>query len=307
MDFTSFFLLPDGRLRAGWRLLLFLVIFLAAAILFHWTASAFFRERTLISQTALLAAASVAGLAAVSVATWLMTTLLEHESFWAVGLALGQQSPREMALGLAFGSGLVGTIAVAEWAVGAIHFELSGPGGASTLVLIASGTGILAVSATSEELLFRGYPFQRLVEGTGGYMALAISSIIFGWLHRLNPHSTNLSVMNTMLAGILLSLAYLKTGALWLPIGFHFSWNWTMALLGLPVSGVDLIRMPWQAVPSSSQLWLHGGGYGPEGGVVGTLVLTGGIVCLIRMREKTSGQTPDVSPRAASSTGPLLP
>jgi membrane protease YdiL (CAAX protease family) len=302
MDLAAVFLLPDGRLRAGWRLILFLVIFVAAAFLFHGAASAFFRDQTFISQTALLAAASVAGLAAVCAATWMMMSLLEHEPFGAVGLALQQQSLREMAFGIAGGAGLVGTVTIAEWAVGAIHFEMPGGGAALALISFAGSAGILIVSAASEELLFRGYPFQRLVEGTNGYVALAISSAIFGSLHRLNPHSTNLSVVNTMLAGALLSLAYLKTRALWLPIGFHFSWNWSLALLGLPVSGVDLIRMPWQAIPASSHIWVHGGDYGPEGGFVATLAILGGIVLLIRMPEKNSGQPANISPPAASNS-----
>jgi len=296
MEFASIFLLPDGRLRAGWRLLLFLVFFVAASIVFQGTASAFFRRQVVNSPIAILAVASVAGLAAVALATSLMASVIERQSFSSVGLSFRRQSLGELTMGFAGGVGLAGTAAVIEWVVGAIHFEPSGTSTASALSFFVGGVGIFAISATSEELLFRGYPFQRLIEGTNDYSALLISSVVFGGLHWLNPHSTKLSVTNTVLAGVLLSLAYIKTRALWLPIGFHFSWNWTLALLGLPVSGVEFGRMPWQAMPASIHIWLHGGDYGPEGGLVATGVLVVGVIFLIRRSEKDSQPRGGISP-----------
>jgi len=287
MEFSDIFLLPDGRLRAGWRLLLFLVLFVAAAIVFRGLASSLLQNPAIISRTATLAVASLAELATVGTATLLMMSLIERQSFSSVGLAVRERSPGELALGLAGGAGMVGTVAIVEWTVGVIHVEPSKTGAGPVLAFVATSAGIL-VAASSEELLFRGYPFQRLIEGTNDYVALVISSIVFGGLHRLNPHATALSVTNTMLAGALLSLAYIKTRALWLPIGFHFSWNWTLALLGLPVSGVQFGRMPWLAIPSSIHIWLHGGDYGPEGGLVATGVLVVGVVYLLKAPEKNS-------------------
>ena len=285
---------------------MFLVFFVAAAILCRWLASALIRGQQIVSQTALLGVSSVAGLAAVCAATWLMMSLLEHQPFWACGLAVGQHSRGEMVLGLAGGTGLVGIITMVEWAVGAIHFEASGTDATSVLAILASGTGVVVIAAASEELLFRGYPFQRLVEGTNGTVALGISSVLFGGLHMANPHATASSVANTMLAGVLLSLTYLKTRALWLPIGFHFSWNWTLALLGLPVSGIELIRMPWQAVPVQGRIWLHGGDYGPEGGLVATGALMAGVLFLIRMENRTAPLTDSASAPSPSCDGSFI-
>jgi CAAX protease family protein len=286
MDAARLFLLPDGRLRAGWRLLLFLVFLVMAIIVFEAAGVALIRHS--VSPAAVLAASTVAFLCAVSAATWLMMSLIEHRPFSAVGLSIGGQSLAELAVGIMSGAGLVGCVIGIEWAAGAIRFQPSSGGGIAALVLLASGGGIFALSATVEELLFRGYAFQRLIEGTNDYAAVALASIVFGGLHWRNPHSTKLALANTVLAGVLLSFAYLKTRALWLPIGFHFSWNWTLSLAGLPVSGMNLNRMPWTAVPVPSHTWLHGGDYGPEGGVVATAALTVGIALLIRMRGTTS-------------------
>ena len=47
-----------------------------------------------------------------------------------------------------------------------------------------------------------------------------------------------------MLIGVVLSVAYLRTRALWLPWGIHFAWNATLGLVfGLPVSGIRLFNV----------------------------------------------------------------
>ena len=288
MEYSRYFLLPDGRLRAGWRLLLFVVFFLVSVIVFDSVAFAILRQLVGASQMTVLAVVSVSHLATVSAATWLMLHLIEHQPFQAVGLARSRESLGEMTLGITGGIALVGTVTVMEWTVGSIHFQSSGTSVASTLVSLPVITGVMVLAVTWEELAFRGYPFQRLVEGTNGVIAVSISSLIFGGLHVANPHATLLSTLNTMLAGVLLSLAYLKTRALWLPLGFHFSWNWTLAFVGLPVSGMEVIKMPWQAVPSPDYIWLHGGDYGPEGGMVATIVLMAGNFYLLQRKAKSS-------------------
>ncbi len=288
MDRSQYFLLPDGRLRAGWRLLLFVVFFLMSVMVFDSVAFAFLRQLAGASQMTVLAVVSVSHLATVSAATWLMLHLIEHQPFQTVGLARSRKSLGEMALGMTGGIALVGTVTLMELAAGSIHFQSSGTSVASALVSLPVITGVMVIAVTWEELAFRGYPFQRLVEGTNPVIAVSISSLIFGGLHVANPNATLLSTLNTMLAGVLLSIAYLKTRALWLPLGFHFSWNWTLAFVGLPVSGMEVVKMPWQAVPSPDHIWLHGGGYGPEGGLAATVVLMAGNFYLIQKKSKNS-------------------
>ena len=42
-------------------------------------------------------------------------------------------------------------------------------------------------------------------------------------------------------ASIMLGIAYLRSGALWLPIGIHFGWNALQGpVLGISVTGMDL-------------------------------------------------------------------
>jgi len=77
--------------------------------------------------------------------------------------------------------------------------------------------------ALGEELAFRGYPLQTLVGGIGLYPAIAVTSAFFGLLHY--QRARWLGVVEAGLAGLLLSIAVLKTKALWLAVGIHFGWN----------------------------------------------------------------------------------
>jgi membrane protease YdiL (CAAX protease family) len=274
MDATKYFLLPDGRLRAGWRLVLFLSLSYFTYVIASGISSIVFRETTLTYSIATLMASTVA-------ATWIMMRFVEKQSFVSVGLWLQKRALSQMALGLLGGTVLAGAVTLIEGVSGSIRFEVVSASNPSWLAPLLLMSLLLLASAAAEELLFRGYGFQRLVEGAGAEWAIGFSSAVFGGLHMGNPHATPLSTANTMLAGILLSLAYLKTRALWFPIGIHFSWNWSLAMAGLPVSGLDLLATPWRTIPTARASWLHGGDYGPEGGAIATIALVLGSLFLV--------------------------
>jgi uncharacterized protein len=71
--------------------------------------------------------------------------------------------------------------------------------------------------------------------------------------------------------GVVLGYSFLRSGDLWLPIGLHFGWNWTLPLLGVNLSGFTMnvtgYVMHWNVGPRWS-----GGAYGPEGGLLTTAV-----------------------------------
>ena len=271
----------ESRFHPGWRLLLFLILFFFSLLAVSGIASLFLHEFSVAGEVGMLAATT-------ALATWLATRFLERRSFLTVGLAMQRKSLAEIGFGVGGGILLVLGVTLVEWGIGAIRFQSSGVPLAAGLAHLPAVTLLLLVGASAEEVLFRGYPFQRLVEASNPFLAVAITSAIFGFLHARNPHATDLSVLNTVLAGVLFSLAYLRTRALWLPIGLHFSWNWTLLVFGHPVSGLVVARMPWKVLPASDQFWLHGGAYGPEASAVATVALAAGTLYLgIGMRKTT--------------------
>lgn len=136
----------------------------------------------------------------------------------------------------------------------------------------------LLVGALAEELMFRGFPFQHLEKGIGTVQAVVLLSIFYAFLHVLNPGATAWGIANTFLIGILLTVAYLRTRALWLPWGIHFGWNATLGILfGLPVSGIRSFNL-WIYTQPYGPKWLTGDLYGVEGAATGTAAILIGIL-----------------------------
>jgi uncharacterized protein len=163
-----------------------------------------------------------------------------------------------------------------SYAFGYVHTEwTAGQVPASTLIMTAA---VLLVAALVEELMFRGFPLQVLSEGIGKWPAILVLSCLFGAVHLNNPNANLLGTLNTVLAGVLLSMAFLKARSLWLPYVIHVGWNaGTGFILGLPLSGLDLASL-WTTGVAGSDTIL-GGAYGPEAGLLTTFIF--GISALI--------------------------
>ncbi len=132
---------------------------------------------------------------------------------------------------------------------------------------------VLAVASLAEEVAFRGYPFQRLIDAMGPTLATIVFSFVFAALHMFNPGASRASFMVTVFSSWLLSVAYLRTRALWVCWGWHFAWNASMCLLfGLPVSGITQFSPVIQS-NTVGPTWMTGGDYGPEASTVTAIVL----------------------------------
>ncbi|HEX3940719.1 MAG TPA: type II CAAX endopeptidase family protein [Acidobacteriaceae bacterium] len=137
---------------------------------------------------------------------------------------------------------------------------------------------VLAIASLAEEVAFRGYPFQRLIESIGPFLATLLLSAIFGAVHLSNPSASAASITITVFAGWLLSIAYLRTRALWFSWGWHFAWNVSMGVIfGLPISGLTRFSPVVQS-NTVGPVWLTGGNYGPEGSIIAAIVLLAGLV-----------------------------
>lgn len=198
-----------------------------------------------------------------------------------LGLPRRPTSRGEWGLGAAIGWGGI-VLAVLPMAIaGKLHVRLWTEPRAFELALLNLIT--IAVAALAEEVAFRGYPYRRLIEAIGPVKATIVMAVFFGLLHMLNPDATWISVSITMLAGVLLSIAWLRTHGLWLGWGLHFGWNASMGVLfGLPVSGISRFSSVVQ-VRAIGRDWLTGGDYGPEAALFTALVLVASIVVLVRV------------------------
>jgi membrane protease YdiL (CAAX protease family) len=214
--------------------------------------------------------------------SWLLTVgnLVEEHRIAAQGLPLTQGWVRQFVVGCVFGLLLVSlaVLPLAIWGSLSFRTTLTLHNMARVLVVL----GVLISGALAEELMFRGYPFQRLVEGIGAAGAIVVFSVLFGAVHLSNPGASVWGLVNTVAIGVLLSIVYLRTRSLWLPWGFHFAWNTALGLLlGLPVSGLRLFNVAVHGTANGPR-WLTGGSYGIEASAPGAFAIGVGLIIALK-------------------------
>jgi membrane protease YdiL (CAAX protease family) len=220
---------------------------------------------------------------------WLCIQLLDQRGFATLGLWFYRGWAKEAGWGVLGGAALMTVIVSIMAAARALSYTGRNEDVHRLTGVLSLGV-FLILAAAFEEIAFRGYAFQRLVDAVGPLGAVAISAGLFGAAHFKNPSATPFSVANTVLAGVLFSTAYLKTRALWLPISLHWAWNFFQGLVfSLPVSGIDLQPTLFRTHLNGAA-WLTGGAYGPEGGAAVTAVCVAAIIWLARTRRVAPSQ-----------------
>lgn len=280
-----------GHLRNGWWILLFIAVFLASRLTYHPLSKAL--------QSQGFDGAWLAPLPALFVllVTWVCMRV-RRQPLADVGLDVGARWLRQALCGVAFGGTTMIVVTALIATAGGVRFHLDPAHG---FVALAIGAWSFAGVALFEELLFRGFLFQRLVDGTGALVAQLSMAILFAVAHWDNPGMEGATqvwaTLDIALGAILLGLAYLRTGSLALPIGIHFGWNWVQgSVLGFDVSGIG------QAGWLSPQLldkpqWLSGGAFGPEASVFAVLVDVASIALLWRWKGVAPGAAQPASPQ----------
>ena len=153
---------------------------------------------------------------------------------------------------------------------------------------LLSSTVLFMSIAIAEELLFRGFIFQRLITSVGILISQIIMAGYFLLIHMDNPGMVGLTkvfaMINIFLASILLGITYIKTRSLALPLGIHFMANWVQGyFLGFGVSG-NAQKGLFQPEIVKSLDWLTGGTFGLEASLPGLVFLV--IIIIICQKMK---------------------
>lgn len=197
------------------------------------------------------------------------------------GLPLRKGFLHEIGLGFATGW-LIALICVAAMFIfGGIAVQLTS-GTSAWLWLFADAAWFLLLTL-GEEIAFRGYAFQRLRRSLGSAVAVLGFSLLYAVLTALQPGANRASIIVAFLFNILLSLAYLRTRALWVSWGLNFGWKASRALLfGLTVNGISTHSPIVEGNPMGS-FWLTGGGFGLDGSWFAFLVLIAAFPLVYRL------------------------
>jgi membrane protease YdiL (CAAX protease family) len=220
----------------------------------------------------------------VCVATFGTIAIFEHGS-WDLGIFVPTRfATREFLLGCGAAILLIGAADGLVLLTTRLHHVAGN--GFPWIELIA----VYLPAVFHEELLFRGYPFQKIWK-SHRVAAILFSSFVFAALHAGNNAFSMLAMANLFFAGILLALAYARYERLWFPIGIHLAWNLLSGpILGYNVSGYESSETVLRTVGRGSP-WLTGGYFGIEGSVWIVIVELAGIVLLLRRR-----RTPIIAP-----------
>ena len=284
MTARTWFFTADARLRAPWRILLFLL----AAIFCAFVASA-----TLVP--AISAIYRLAGLR-VSAGGWqalaallgahaIMLRWVDRRPWSDVYLDRAAARPAALASGFALGALAIGIPTAALIGIGWLGRLPTAPGAWLPAALRVSL--FLLPAALAEELATRGYVFAALRDAWGWRWTLAVTSVAFGLLHLQNAGANAQSVSLVILAGVFLGAVVLATRSLYAAWMAHFAWNWTMAVVfHTAVSGLPL-ETPDYRYADAGPDWATGGPWGPEGGAAGAIGMLGGLAYLYARRPST--------------------
>jgi CAAX protease family protein len=232
-----------------------------------------------------LAVSAFSSFAAGAVANAVVVRIYARGRLGDFGLAWSSASAREFLLGAAAGAGAATATLGIPLLLRLARFERSPLAGGTPWAALGLVAAAILFGAAGEEMLFHGYAFQVLLAPMGAFATILPVAAVFGAAHLGNRNATLPGIFNTFAWGILLGYACWRTGALWLPIGLHFGWNFTLPLFGANLSGFTMGLTGYALHWSAGPLW-SGGDYGPEGSLLTTLAVVAAFPVVARVSRK---------------------
>lgn len=273
----------EGRLRAGIRILCFLLAASLFAIPLSLILESFneFFENTLTNPFVMVA---------ILLAIWLVGEFIDKRSWKDFGVTLFPI--KEFIFGSLMGAVLIGLIFSLFYFFNLVELtEVNYNRLASyPFLLVIIGQLIRYITGSVfEEAFTRGYLLKNVAEGFDGLVsrngailiAYIFSSSLFAILHLFNDSASFLSTFNLFLLGLLFGWYVIKTGKLHFAIGLHAAWNiFQNNVFGFPNSGKNTLASFYYYEDAGFPLWT-GGEFGPEGGLVCTIIVSLALLFII--------------------------
>jgi len=229
----------NGNFRAIWRILFFMGLFLLLSKIFNVFSNSFLliQGDNLSDYDIVINRIIGKSFAFLSVLlpSIILLKYLDKRPVAMLGFGFYKGNIKELSVGMLIGL-LIGGISVAllylfgfaTFSLNTIQFDL--------IIYLICILIILLISAAFEEVLFRGYIFQALLESRNLIAALIIFSLVFGAAHLSNDGITAYAIIFTICAGVFLGVLYFRTRSLWICIGMHYIYNFTVS----PIFGIYL-------------------------------------------------------------------
>jgi membrane protease YdiL (CAAX protease family) len=274
------FLGAEG-LRAGWGVLLFVLLFIGFGFLMAQVVSHLLPRASHPSNLFGLRIAYIsecAQMVPLLLATAIMA-LIERRSLLAYGYQGAARAVRFFS-GLVCGFVALSILVLVLWKSGLLAFDglqLHGP----AIWKYALGWGMLfLLVGIFEESTLRGYLQFTLTRGIGFWWGALLLSCLFGFSHGSNPGETPVGLFAAAAFGLVFCLSLWYTGSLWWALGCHASWDWAESYFyGTSDSGLVTDGHLFGEHPVGARLW-SGGTTGPEGSLLVLVVLAIMALCM---------------------------
>jgi membrane protease YdiL (CAAX protease family) len=259
-------------LRAGWRLCLFIALFLTLQIVSETIIRTFIRPAPAVLTPSYLLLVEIVRFIALMLAAFAMS-LMEQRSINVYGLpfasALGKRFWQGFFVGLCEISALIGLIAV----FGGYSFGSLALHGTEIIEWFLLWAVIFIFVGLSEEFAFRGYAQFTLADGIGFWPAAFVLSLLFSAVHKINGGENWFGLLSIIFISLIFAFALRRTGNLWFVVGLHAAFDFGETFLfSVPNSGVRFEGHLSNASLSGSP-WLTGGTAGPEGSALSYLTM----------------------------------
>ena len=259
-------------LRAGWRLLLYVVImvvfFLGLKMLwmqfYRSTPGKFSFEGLLYSE--MIGFVSAFGAAVVM-------SFIEHRPVGSYGLPVHQAFGKLFWQGFLLGFLEISAVVGLIYAFGGYSFGPLALHGAQVAHWAVLWLLCLIFVGLFEEFLFRGYSLFTLSSGVGFWPAAVLLSLLFAGVHLQNSGEGLVGVAGVFVVGLLWCFTVRRTGSLWLAVGMHAAFDFGETFFySVPDSGMVLPGHLSDATLHGPK-WLTGGTVGPEASVFDFILL----------------------------------
>ncbi len=256
-------------IRAGWGILLFVLLFIALAFGFSLAVRHFYHPPH-THNPAMPAHVGILfeglQLLCIVIATGAMA-LIERKSLFAYGYQGTARAVRFVS-GLVWGFIAISALVLVLWKAGLLGFDgqlLHG----ETLLRYAAEWGLMfLVVGICEESLLRGYVQYTMTRGVGFWWGAILFSFLFGFAHHGNAGETPVGLFTAGAVGLVFCLSIWYTGSLWWAVGFHAAWDWGESYFyGTSDSGL-IVRGHLFGEHPLGKLWWSGGPTGPEGSLL---------------------------------------
>ena len=267
-----------GLVRSGWLIFLASMMLIIFQVIF--SLPGIFLHRELLDPEyypwieLLMNGGGVVGAIISSLLVW---RYINKKKIVTLGLELNSLNMKDFVFGLFLGGASMTLIFIILLLTGQLSLKVS---------LLAPDFSIYSLTflilfiavGFSEEIFFRGYIMKTMEDRHNSkWLLYVMSALIFSLFHGMNPNVSVFGLINIGLVGLLFSYMYDATKSLWMPIGYHITWNYFQGnVFGFPVSGTDPHGL-YQITTESSVKLLTGGNFGPEGGILATLFIIVGV------------------------------